>query len=110
VVSAFLKAAAWLSDDKNREEAVQLWSKSGVDAAILREDFGGPPMREQFDPRLDAFTLWQYRDTVAFAEEEHLIRTEFEPAQWFDPQFQDAGLKELGLEALWPDRSAAATN
>jgi sulfonate transport system substrate-binding protein len=110
VVRAFLKAAAWLSDDKNREEAVQLWSKSGVDAAILREDFGGSPMREQFDPRLDAFTLWQYRDTVSFAKEQRLIRSAFEPVQWFDLQFQDAELKELGLEALWPDRSAAATN
>lgn len=110
VVRAFLKAAAWISDERNHDEAVQLFSKSGVDAAVLGEDYSGSPMHDQFDPRLDAFSLWQYRDTVSFAQEEHLIRSVFDPAQWFDPQFQDAELKELGLAGFWPDRSAAATN
>ncbi len=89
---------------------MQLWSKAGVPAGVLREDVGGVPLKDQFDPRIDAFTVAQYRDTIAFASELHLIRATFELSQWFDTRFQDQALKELGVEALWPDRSAAATN
>jgi sulfonate transport system substrate-binding protein len=110
VVQGFVKAAAWLSREENREEAVQLWTKAGVPAAVLREDVGGVPLKDQFDPRIDAFTVAQYRDTIAFASEQHLIRVTFELSQWFDTRFQNQALKELGLEALWHDRSAAATN
>jgi sulfonate transport system substrate-binding protein len=110
VVRGFVRAAEWLSREENREEAVQLWSKSGVPASVLRDDISGAPLREQFDPRLDAFSLSQYRDTISFAKEQHLIRATFELSQWFDTHDQDAALHELGLEALWPARDAAATN
>ncbi len=110
VVRGFVKAAEWLSHEENREEAVQIWSKSGVPASVLRDDISGAPLREQFDPRLDAFSLSQYRDTIAFAKEQHLIRATFELSQWFDTHDQDAALHELGLEGLWPARDAVATN
>jgi sulfonate transport system substrate-binding protein len=110
VVRGFIKAAEWLSHEEHRDEAVKLWTKAGVPESILREDVGGAPLKDQFDPRLDAFTLAQYRDTIAFAKEEHLIRTTFELSQWFDTHFQDEALHSLGLEAMWPARDSAATN
>jgi sulfonate transport system substrate-binding protein len=110
VVRALVKAAAWLADESHREEAVAIWVKSGVPAAILREDVGGQSLRVQFNPRLDGFVESQYRDTVAFAKEQHLIRNDVDLSQWFEPRFQDAALKDLNLVGLWPRRDGVPVN
>jgi sulfonate transport system substrate-binding protein len=110
VVRAFVKAAAWLADEDHREEAVAIWARSGVSAAILREDVSGQTLRAQFNPRLDGFVESQYRDTVAFAKEQRLIRNDVDLSHWFEPRFQDAALKDLNLVGLWPRRDGIPVN
>jgi sulfonate transport system substrate-binding protein len=110
VTRAFVKAAAWLADESHRDEAIAMWSKSGVSAAILREDVSGQPLREEFNPRLDGFIESQYRDTIAFAKEQHLIRADVDLSQWFEPRFQNTALNQLNLAGFWPRRDGVPVN
>jgi sulfonate transport system substrate-binding protein len=41
VVKALVKAAAWASDEANREAVFETWALSGVPAAIYRAEFEG---------------------------------------------------------------------
>lgn len=105
VVRGFVKAAQWLAQDENRSEAIQIWARSGIPAAVLEEDVSGVPFRDQFDPLLDDFFRWQYSDGIAFEKEQKLIRNDVDLAKWIEPKYQDAALAALGLKDFWPKRN-----
>jgi sulfonate transport system substrate-binding protein len=104
-VRGYIKAAYWLSQEENRAEAIQLWSKSGVSTAIIQEDVADAALRDQFNPLLDDFFRWQYRDGIAFEKDQKLIRNDVDLATWIEPKYQDAALASLGLQNFWPKRS-----
>lgn len=105
VVRGFLKAAHWLAQDTNHAEAIAIWARSGIPAAVLEEDVSGVAFRDQFNPLLDDFFRWQYSDSVAFEKEQKLIRSGVDLAQWIEPKYEDAALAVLGLQNFWPKRS-----
>lgn len=109
VTRGLVRAAEWLSHEENREEALRIWSLSGVSVAALREDFDGQSLRDAFNPHVDAFFIAQYRDAAAFSKEQKLIRQEFDVDAWFLPAYVDRALSELKLTRLWPRRSADGT-
>ena len=113
VVRAFVRAAQWVANPENREEALQIWAKSGVPYDSLKEDYAGIALHDQFDPRLDEFFRGQYADGIDFAKQQKLIRRDVDLGQWIDPQYQDAAFAALGLTNFWPNRTrdgAIATN
>jgi sulfonate transport system substrate-binding protein len=112
VVRGLLRAAEWLSREENREEALQIWAKSGTPYAALKEEFEGQPLKQAYNPRIDEFLVEQYRDAIQFAKEEKLIRNDIDLKKWFEPKYLEAGMKDLGLERHWPRRAAdgAAVN
>jgi len=106
VTRGLLRAAAWLADDKNREEAFAIWQRTGVTNAVLQEEFKGTSLRDQFNPQLDGFFQAQYKDVIAFDKEQKLIRKDVDLAEWIEPKYLNAALKELKLERVWPVRAA----
>ncbi|MDR2128250.1 MAG: ABC transporter substrate-binding protein [Burkholderiaceae bacterium] len=104
VVAALVRAAHWLSNDGNREEALRIWAKSGVPYELIKEDFEGSSLRELFNPRVDPYFVNRYRDVIAFTKAQKLIRNDIDLDQWFAPQYVERAIKEQGLDALWPLR------
>jgi sulfonate transport system substrate-binding protein len=109
IVRGFVAAAHWLGQEENRDEVLHLWAKSGVSYEILREEFAGQELRRQIDPRIDADFLARYRDGIAFAKAQKLIRGDIDLAEWIVPKYQEAALKSLGLETYWPSRDGAGS-
>ncbi|MCW2247924.1 sulfonate transport system substrate-binding protein [Azospirillum fermentarium] len=109
VVRGFVRAAHWASFEENREEAVAVWSKSGIPSAVLKEDYDGEPLRSQFNILIDDYTRARFADGIAFARQQKLIRTEIDLDAWFDPSYLAAALKDLKLEDFWPRRAADGT-
>jgi sulfonate transport system substrate-binding protein len=101
-----LKAAQWLADDRNREEAFTIWERTGVTADVLHEEFKGVSLRDQFNPLIDEFYRAQYRDVIAFDHDQKLIRNDVDFDQWIEPKYLNAALSELNLIHYWPERSA----
>jgi sulfonate transport system substrate-binding protein len=112
VVRGLVRAAEWIGDEGHREEALQIWAKSGTPYGALKEEFDGAPLKQSFNPLIDAFLIEQYRDGVQFSKDEKLIRSDIDVNSWLEPKYLDAALKSLKLETYWPRRSAsgAATN
>jgi sulfonate transport system substrate-binding protein len=106
VVRGIVKAAHWLANEDNRAEAIEIWSKSGIPIAALTEDIAGIPLRAQFDPLLDDFFRWQYRDSIAFTKSQKLIRAELDADKWIEAKYLTAALDSLGLDGFWPNRSS----
>jgi sulfonate transport system substrate-binding protein len=104
-----LKAAQWLGDDKNREEALTIWERTGVTSDVLHEEFKGVSLRDQFDPLIDDFYRAQYRDVIAFDRDQKLIRNDIDFDQWVEPKYLSAALSELSLTHYWPERTADGT-
>jgi sulfonate transport system substrate-binding protein len=112
VVRGLVRAAEWIGNESNREEALQIWAKSGTPYNALKEEFDGASLKQSFNPLIDAFLIEQYRDGVQFSKSEKLIRNDIDVDSWLEPKYLNAALKSLGLETFWPRRSAsgAATN
>lgn len=101
IVKAFVKAAQWSSDEKNREALIALWAKSGTPESILRADLASDPLAFRHSPLIDPFIIEQYRTRVTQSKEFGLIRREVSVDDWFEPKYLDAALKELGLSTYW---------
>jgi sulfonate transport system substrate-binding protein len=105
VVRGLVRADEWLSHEENREEALQIWTKSGTPYTALKEEFAGLSLKQSFNPLIDDFLIEQYRDATQFSKDEKLIRRDIDLQQWFEPKYLNSALKTLGLEHYWPRRT-----
>jgi sulfonate transport system substrate-binding protein len=106
VVNGFVKAAEWLADDKNREEAFGIWSRAGTPIEVIRQSNEGSQLKGKYNPRLDAFFVARYKSGIDFDREQKLIRRDVDLDAWVDRSFVDKAVSSQKLEALWPDRGA----
>ncbi|NKC04762.1 ABC transporter substrate-binding protein [Brucella haematophila] len=106
VVTGFVKAAQWLSDDKNREEAFNIWSRAGSPIAVIRKSNEGGELGKKYNPRLDGFFAARYRSGIDFDKQQKLIRHDIDLDTWVDRNYVENAIKTLNLQSLWPDRSA----
>lgn len=106
VVRGLVRAADWLGDERNREEALRIWARSGVAYELLREEFAGIELRQAFNPRVDDFLLAQYRNVIDFSKENKLIRSDIDVGTWARPEPVEQAIEALGLKGAWPDRDA----
>ena len=67
----------------------------------VAKSYDGRDLRKILVPLYDPFLAGHYKETIAFAVQNKLVRRSFEPAEIFDTKFADAALKSLGLEAYW---------
>jgi len=106
VVTGFVKAAHWLADDKNRDEAFKIWSRAGSPIEVIAKSNAGSSLGQKYNPRLDDFFTSRYQSGIAFDREQKLIRRDVDLDAWVDRTYVDNAVKSLKLETLWPDRSA----
>jgi sulfonate transport system substrate-binding protein len=102
VVTAVVKAAYWSSQEENREALFEIWSRSGRPPSVYRADFAGQPLKYRSSPLIDDYLIEQYRVQARQAKEFGLLRRDVSVDGWFDPQFLNVALKQLGLEHFWP--------
>lgn len=101
VVKAFVKAAAWGSDEKNRDQVFEAWAKSGVPAASFKEDFEGVALATRNTAAIDDYIIARYKDKAAKAKAYGLIKKDVNVDSWIEPKYLEAALKELNLENYW---------
>ena len=94
-----------MAQPENRQEALQIWAKSGIPLTALQDEYAGEALHDRLNPRLDNFFRAQYQDGIDFAKHEKLIRKDVDLSQWIDTKYQDAALASLNLAQYWPARS-----
>lgn len=106
VVKAFVEAAAFASDEKNRDAVLDIWALTGVPRESLASDFAGDRLADRLSPLLDDFYKANIRNGVTFALDNKLIKAAFDVNAWIDPTYLDAAIKELGVGTVWIPRDA----
>ncbi|MDD5465152.1 MAG: ABC transporter substrate-binding protein [Candidatus Omnitrophica bacterium] len=101
VVRVYVEAAKWGSEEKNREEVFQLWSKVGTPLSQIKETNAGKTLKQLNTPLIDGFYVTHYKDALLYSKEHKFIRNTFDVDSWIDRSYLNAALKELGLENFW---------
>nr|WP_073102689.1 ABC transporter substrate-binding protein [Pollutimonas bauzanensis] len=101
VVDVFLRAAAWASDEKNREALFKLWARSGTPYASYVAEFENQELATRNSPLVDEFIIGRYKAVVRDALALKLIRREVSIEDWFDTSFLQQALKKQDLENRW---------
>nr|WP_294505493.1 ABC transporter substrate-binding protein [uncultured Rhodopila sp.] len=101
VVTAIVKASYWSSQEENREALFEIWSRTGRPASVYRADFADQSLKYRNTPLLDDYIIAQYRIQGLQAKDYGLVRRTVSVDGWFDPQFLNVALKQLGLEHYW---------
>jgi len=101
VITAFVRAADFASQEKNREALFQIWARSGRTADTYRADFADQTLAYRNSPLIDDFFVEQYRVQAAQAKDYGLIRHPATVDGWFDTSFLHAAVKQLGLAQAW---------
>ncbi|WP_088710466.1 ABC transporter substrate-binding protein [Noviherbaspirillum denitrificans] len=110
VVTAWLKAQYWASQDGNREAVIKDGTRNGTPESVVRRSYDDPslPWKERWTPVYDDVVYGHYRRVVAFAHEQKLIRKPLVVEDLLEPRFVNAGLKNLGLGNYWSGQKVAS--
>lgn len=106
VVRALTRAAAWASDEANREAVFETWALNGVPAAIYRAEFAGQPVRYRNSPLIDGFIVNFYKEQVAASRRLGYIRRDVDVDRWIAPEYLQRALGDLHLERYWDEYDA----
>jgi sulfonate transport system substrate-binding protein len=106
IVTALVKAAHWSSQEQNRNALFDIWARTGRPADVYRTDFEGQTLNYRNSPLIDAYLIEQYRVQARQARDYGLVRRDVSVDGWFDPQFLDNALKQLGLTREWTSYDA----
>jgi sulfonate transport system substrate-binding protein len=101
VVTAIVKASYWSSHESNRDVLFDIWARSGRPASVYRDDFADQTLKYRNTPLIDDYLVAQYRFQAQQAKQFGLLRRDVSVDGWFDPQFLNTALKQLGLEHYW---------
>jgi sulfonate transport system substrate-binding protein len=106
IVTALVKAADWSSQEKNRAALFDIWSRSGRPASVYATDVQGQTLKYRNSPLIDAYLVEAYRTQAKQARAYGLIRRDVSVDGWFDSQFLDTALRQLGLTHAWTQYDA----
>ena len=96
VVDAFVKASLFLADEKNREEAFEIWTQTGLPLSNYRNEREGELLKNRNNPIIDEYLIAHYQLAIDHVKEAGLIRRSFPAADLFEPKYQQESLKKLG--------------
>jgi sulfonate transport system substrate-binding protein len=105
VTRAFVRAAQWTADDRNREKVIDIWAKSGTPRNIIAEDLVGP-LKPVDLPIIDDLFVSGLKVGVTFSLQNKLIRQPIDVNAWIDRTYLDAALQDLRLVSYWHPRPA----
>lgn len=104
VLKAFLRGAAYIADEKHRDEVVRFWSQAQASFEITSREYQGVPLARIFNPLIDDYLVEHYQRSLAYSLKLKVIRNPLSPDEittWFDRSFLKAALAEVKLEGTW---------
>lgn len=103
VVTAYVKAAHWASQEVNQEAVIKLASANGTPESVVRRSYLDRkyPWKERYTPLFNDVVYEHYQNLVDFAYDQKMIRRKIELDTWFDKRFVPVALHELDIENHW---------
>ncbi len=110
VVTAYVKAAHWVSQDENKDEMVRLGSLNGTPEAIVRRTYDASNIswKDRWSPLFPPALYQHYREATAFARKNGIIQGDIDVDQLLDDSLVKRALSELKLADYWTGDKALA--
>jgi sulfonate transport system substrate-binding protein len=107
VVNRLVKVAHWSSQDANREQQYQWWTRSGTNAYLdnKKEWDRVKDLRTRHSPLLDDFYKAKIQKSIAETRQYRLTRRDTPFEGWLEPKYLNNALRELKLENYFPSQS-----
>jgi sulfonate transport system substrate-binding protein len=101
VATAYVKANAWASKDENREAMVEIATRNGTPATIIRSEYDAGPWRERWSPLFDPAVTKHYETAISYCVDKHIIDHGFDFREAYDDRYVLKAIDELGLRGYW---------
>jgi sulfonate transport system substrate-binding protein len=86
------------ADEANRNQAFEIWAKSGLPDDNFAVDFDGERFGHRLTPPNDDFVIVPYKSRLARAKAYGPIKKDVDVDGWLEPKHLDRALKDLGLD------------
>ncbi|MGC3944560.1 MAG: hypothetical protein QM762_08585 [Chryseolinea sp.] len=108
IVTRLIKVAHWSTQEANREQQYQLWTRSGTNSYLdnKKEWDRAKDLRTRHNPLLDDYYVASIQKAIAETRKYKLIRRDVSVDGWLEPKYLNNALRELKLETYWPTQSA----
>nr|WP_195761720.1 ABC transporter substrate-binding protein [Pantoea sp. 201603H] len=106
VVDAFVQAAAFASDEKNRQQVFAIWAQTKMPRNSLDSDYQGDLLKDRLNPLLDNYFRANLQRGISFARDSKLIRRDIDVQQWVDDRYINQSIEKLGYQSLWTKKEA----
>jgi sulfonate transport system substrate-binding protein len=109
VVDAFVRAAAWSSDEANKATVIHNAARGAMPEEIVAKDYesSGIGWRERFSPIVRADIRSHYRSVADYTFDRKLVRNKVDTDTLIDDHFVNQALRNLKLETFWATDGAA---
>lgn len=103
IVTAYVRAAYWISQDAHRDDYIKLAALSGQPESVIRREYDGDSVswKDQWSPLFTDAITDHYRYVANYSRSVNLIGTDLDTDSLFDKRFVPVALKELQLEKYW---------
>lgn len=103
VVEAFVRAAAWSSDEANKAQVIRNAARGAMPEEIVAKDYANSTVawKERFSPIFSPAVRTHYHSVADYALQRGLIRTKVDADALLDDRFVKQALKDLKLENYW---------
>lgn len=108
IVTRVIKVAHWSTQEANREQQYQLWTRSGSNAYVdnKKEWDRVKDLRVRHNPLLDDYYVASIQKAIAETRKYRLTRRDVSLDGWLEPKYLNNALRELKLETYWPTQAA----
>lgn len=105
VANAYVRAAWWISQPRNRDAFVKVLTASGQPESVVRREYDGEklPWKDQWSPLFTPALSAHYRDVAAYSVQARLASEPVDVNSLLAPQFVATALRQLGIEHYWDD-------
>jgi sulfonate transport system substrate-binding protein len=109
VVDAYVRAAAWSSDEANKAAVIHNAARGAMPEEIVAKDYdaSGIPWRERFSPVFHTVITDHYKAVAAYAFDRGLVRSKVDVGALIGDRFVNQALKNQKLESYWQADAAA---
>lgn len=108
VVNRLVDAAAWTSDEANRQAYFEIAARAGI---FTLQDFQRSEepylLKERYTPLLDEYFRSSIQEAIRLAKEFKLIRRDVSTEGWFEDKYLVAAIKAKQLEGVWDEYDAS---
>jgi sulfonate transport system substrate-binding protein len=110
VVTAYVKAAQWQSEETNKDQVLQIASRGSLPVDLVAQDYDDPrvPWRDRFSPLIDGFYIEHFKDVAAYTYANKLVQKNIALEDIIDDRFVGPALKDLKLETYWTAQNPVA--